>query len=37
MSRLAGAIDGMIGVDTHRDSLAAAITDSWAACSPRPR
>jgi transposase len=28
MSRLAGAIDGMIGVDTHRDSLAAAITDS---------
>jgi hypothetical protein len=27
MSRLAGASDGMIGVDTHRDSLAAATTD----------
>jgi transposase len=27
MSRLAGAIDGMIGVDTHRDTLAAAVTD----------
>jgi transposase len=27
MSRLAGAIDGMIGVDTHRDTLAAAATD----------
>jgi transposase len=24
MSRLAGAIDGVIGVDTHRDTLAAA-------------
>jgi hypothetical protein len=28
MSRLAGAIDGMIGVDPHRDTLAAAATDS---------
>jgi transposase len=28
MSRLAGAIDGVIGVDTHRDTLAAAATDS---------
>jgi len=28
MSRLAGAIDGVIGVDTHRDSLAAATTDT---------
>jgi transposase len=27
MSRLAGAIDGVIGVDTHRDTLAAAATD----------
>ena len=27
MSRLAGASDGVIGVDTHRDTLAAAITD----------
>jgi transposase len=27
MSRLAGAIDGMIGVDPHRDTLAAAATD----------
>jgi hypothetical protein len=27
MSRLAGASDGMIGVDTHRDTLAAATTD----------
>ena len=27
MSRLAGTIDGVIGVDTHRDTLAAAITD----------
>jgi transposase len=27
MSRLVGAIDGMIGVDTHRDTLAAAATD----------
>jgi hypothetical protein len=27
MSRLAGAIDGMIGVDTHRDTLTAAVTD----------
>jgi hypothetical protein len=27
MSRLAGVIDGMIGVDTHRDTLAAAATD----------
>ena len=27
MSRLAGAIDGMIGVDAHRDTLAAAATD----------
>jgi transposase len=27
MSRLAGAIDGVIGVDPHRDTLAAAATD----------
>jgi hypothetical protein len=27
LSRLAGAIDGMIGVDPHRDTLAAAATD----------
>jgi transposase len=27
MNRLADAIDGMIGVDTHRDTLAAAATD----------
>src|SRR5215218_949020 len=27
MSRLTGAVDGVIGVDTHRDSLAAAVTD----------
>ena len=27
MSRLAGAIDGVIGVDTHRDTLAAAVVD----------
>jgi transposase len=27
MTRLAGAIDGVIGVDTHRDTLAAAATD----------
>src|SRR5918995_772131 len=27
MSRLAGAADGVIGVDTHRDTLAAAATD----------
>ena len=27
MSRLTGAVDGVIGVDTHRDSLAAAATD----------
>ena len=28
MTRLAGAIDGVIGVDTHRDTLAAAATDT---------
>jgi transposase len=28
MSRLAGTIDGVIGVDPHRDTLAAAATDS---------
>ena len=28
MSRLAGVIDGVIGVDTHHDTLAAAATDS---------
>jgi len=28
MTRLAGTVDGVIGVDTHRDSLAAAVTDS---------
>jgi transposase len=28
MSRLAGAIDGVIGVDPHRDTLAAAATDA---------
>jgi hypothetical protein len=27
MTRLAGTIDGVIGVDTHRDTLAAAATD----------
>jgi len=27
MTRLAGTIDGMIGVDLHRDTLAAAVTD----------
>ena len=27
MSRLTGTIDGVIGVDPHRDSLAAAVTD----------
>jgi transposase len=27
MSRLAGVIDGVIGVDPHRDTLAAAVTD----------
>jgi hypothetical protein len=27
MSRLASAIDGVIGVDPHRDTLAAAATD----------
>jgi len=27
MSRLAGTIDGVIGVDTHRDTLAAAAVD----------
>lgn len=27
MSRLAGAIEGMIGIDPHRDTLAAAATD----------
>jgi transposase len=27
MSGLAGVIDGVIGVDTHRDTLAAAATD----------
>jgi transposase len=28
MTRLAGTVDAMIGVDTHRDTLAAAVTDS---------
>jgi transposase len=27
MSRLTGIVDGVIGVDTHRDTLAAAVTD----------
>jgi hypothetical protein len=27
MTRLAGVIDGVIGVDTHRDTLSAAATD----------
>jgi hypothetical protein len=27
MTRLAGVIDGVIGVDTRRDTLAAAVTD----------
>ena len=27
MSRLAGTVDGVIGVDTHRDTLAAAATN----------
>ena len=27
MSRVVGAIDGVIGVDTHRDTLAAAASD----------
>ena len=37
MTRLAGAVDGVIGVDTHRDTLAAAATDPVGGCSPRPR
>jgi Transposase len=28
MSRLGGATDGVIGVDPHRDTLAAAVTDA---------
>ena len=28
MTRLAGTVDGVIGVDPHRDTLAAAVTDS---------
>jgi hypothetical protein len=28
MSRLAGAVDGVIGVDTHRDTLAVQLR-SW--------
>jgi transposase len=27
MTRLADTVDGMVGVDTHRDTLAAAATD----------
>jgi hypothetical protein len=27
MTRLVAAIDGVIGVDTHHDTLAAAVTD----------
>jgi hypothetical protein len=27
MTRLAGTVDGVIGVDPHRDTLAAAVTD----------
>ena len=27
MTRLAGTIDGVIGIDPHRDTLAAAATD----------
>ena len=27
MTRLTGTVDGVIGVDTHRDSLTAAVTD----------
>jgi transposase len=27
MTRLTGTVDEVIGVDTHRDSLAAAVTD----------
>jgi hypothetical protein len=27
MTRLTGTVDGVIGADTHRDSLAAAVTD----------
>jgi transposase len=27
MTRLADTVDGVIGVDTHRDTLAAAATD----------
>jgi hypothetical protein len=34
MSRLAGTIDGVIGVDTHRDTLVAAVTDRLVECSP---
>lgn len=37
MSRLAGAIDGVIGVDTHHDTLAAAATDPVGGCLPRRR
>jgi transposase len=33
MTRLAGVIDGVIGVDPHRDTLAAAVTDMVGACS----
>jgi hypothetical protein len=37
MSRLAGSIDGVIGVDTHRDTLAAAAIDRSEGCSRRRR
>ena len=37
MSRLAGTIDGVIGVDTHRDTLAPPPPTRLVACSPRPR
>jgi hypothetical protein len=37
MTRLAGAIDGVIGVDTHRDTLAAAATDVVVGYLPRRR
>jgi hypothetical protein len=37
MSRLADTVDGVIGVDTHRDTLAAAATDPVGGTWRRPR
>jgi hypothetical protein len=36
-SRLAGAIDGVIGVDPHRDTWPRPLPTRWVACSRRPR